>query len=136
MQIPSGISEIGRGVFKASKFTSLNIPSNIKEIKINAFNGCVQLKEVTMEDGVEVIGESAFAGCDVLEKVTLASTVQSIGSDAFRECPKLKEIFIPESVTEIDPYAFYMSENVTIYTPAGSYAESFAIENNIPYVNQ
>ena len=89
-----------------------------------------------MEDGVEVIGESAFAGCDVLEKVTLASTVQSIGSDAFRECPKLKEIFIPESVTEIDPYAFYMSENVSIYTPAGSYAESFAIENNIPYVNQ
>ena len=26
------------------------------------------LKEVTMEDGVEVIGESAFEGCDVLRK--------------------------------------------------------------------
>ena len=109
---------------------------NIKNIEDEGFSDCKLLQEVTMEDGVEVIGESAFKGCDVLEKVTLASTVQSIGSDAFRECPKLKEIFIPESVTEIDPYAFYMSENVTIYTPAGSYAESFAIEKNIPYVNQ
>ena len=114
----------------------LDVPGNIKNIEDEGFSGCKLLQEVIMEDGVEVIGESAFAGCDVLEKVTLASTVQSIGSDAFRECPKLKEIFIPESVTEIDPYAFYMSENVTIYTPAGSYAESFAIENNIPYVNQ
>ena len=38
--------------------------------------------------------------------------------------------------TTIDEDAFWNSENVTIYTPAGSYAESFAIENNIPYVNQ
>ena len=68
--------------------------------------------------------------------VMLSAYVIKIESDVFSKCPELKEIFIPESVTEIDPYAFYMSENVTIYTPAGSYAESFAIENNIPYVNQ
>ena len=40
------------------------------------------------------------------------------------------------ATTTIDEDAFWNSENVTIYTPAGSYAESFAIENNIPYVNQ
>ena len=101
-----------------------------------AFNGCVQLKEVTMEDGVESIGESAFEGCDVLEKVTLASTVTEIGPYAFTECPELTYVYISEATTTIDEDAFWNSENVTIYTPAGSYAESFAIENNIPYVNQ
>ena len=89
-----------------------------------------------MEDGVEVIGESAFEECDVLEKVTLASTVTEIGPYAFTKCPELTYVYIPEATTTIDEGAFWSSENVTIYTPAGSYAESFAIENNIPYVNQ
>jgi hypothetical protein len=48
----------------------------------------------------------------------------------------LTYIYIPESVTDIDKYAFYYSENVTIHTPAGSYAEQFAIEHEIPYVNE
>ena len=52
------------------------------------------------------------------------------------ECPELTYVYISEATTTIDEDAFWNSENVTIYTPAGSYAESFAIENNIPYVNQ
>ena len=108
------------GLDKPALNITLQWDSNMYNIKVGDYNSMISRYYVCVND----------------EKVTLASTVQSIGSDAFRECPKLKEIFIPESVTEIDPYAFYMSENVTIYTPAGSYAESFAIENNIPYVNQ
>ena len=88
-----------------------------------------------MADKVLIVDDD-ISICKLLEKVTIPSSVIKIESDVFSKCPELKEIFIPESVTEIDPYAFYMSENVTIYTPAGSYAESFAIENNIPYVNQ
>ncbi|MCI7789623.1 MAG: hypothetical protein MR531_02390 [Lachnospiraceae bacterium] len=47
----------------------------------------------------------------------------------------MESIIIPASVTEmIDP--FYDSPNVTIYTPAGSYAEAWAAENDIPCVAQ
>lgn len=69
-RFPSSLSEINISSFSGSKIESLNVPSNIKTIKKGAFKGSDNLKEVTMEDGVEVIGESAFAGCDVLEKVT------------------------------------------------------------------
>ena len=122
--------------FMSAQIVSLNIPGNVKEIKGSGFRGCAELKEVTTADGLEIIGESAFEGCDVLEKVTLASTVTEIGPYAFTKCPELTYVYIPEATTTIDEDAFWNSENVTIYTPAGSYAESFAIENNIPYVNQ
>ena len=39
-----------------------------------------------------------------------------------------------ENCSEIDETAFQSSPNVVIYAPAGSYAETYAKENNIPFV--
>lgn len=61
---------------------------------------------------MEVIGEMTFWDCDILEKV-----------------------MIPASVTEISYDAFMDSYNVTIVAESGSYAETFAAENDIPCVN-
>ncbi|MBR2327423.1 MAG: leucine-rich repeat protein [Clostridia bacterium] len=57
-----------------------------------------------------------------------------MGSYAFSGCKSLKSINIPKSVTSIDRYSFKGCENLTIYVPAGSYAEKFAKEKNIPFV--
>lgn len=40
---------------------------------------------------------------------------------------------IPASVTEIQDWAFQNCESLTIYAPAGSYAEQYARENNIKF---
>ena len=136
LNIPHNLEVVHASTFSCLDIEFLDVPGNIKNIEDEGFSGCKLLQEVIMEDGVEVIGESAFEGCDVLEKVTLASTVTEIGPYAFTECPELTYVYISEATTTIDEDAFWNSENVTIYTPAGSYAESFAIENNIPYVNQ
>lgn len=110
--LPEGLEIIDEGAFCTNSIETLTIPKNVKKIEYQAFAYCKQLKTVVIEDGVEVIGEKAFCNCDLLESVT-----------------------IPASVTEmIKP--FVNSNNVTIYTTAGSYAETWAEENNVPCVVQ
>ena len=68
-------------------------------------------KAVVIMDGIKRIGGSAFAGCVYMTDVCLPASVSEIGMDAFVDCHKL-----------------------TIHAPAGSYAETYAKENNIPFV--
>lgn len=68
------------------------------------------LVDVTLEYGYEKIGNRAFSGCSNLRKITIPSTVAEISETAFLNCP-----------------------NLTIYGKAGSYAQKFAGEQNIPF---
>ena len=67
------------------------------------------------------------------KRVEISEGVKGIGF-AFSGCTALAEIHIPNSVISIDRGAFYRCPNVTIHAPAGSYAETYAKENNIPFV--
>ena len=44
-------------------------------------------------------------------------------------------VIIPDSVTYIEEYAFDGCENLTIYGYTGSYAETYANENDFPFVS-
>ena len=112
INLPDTLKELGDGAFSNCKFTELIIPRNIKVIPKGTFNTCKQLQKVIIEEGVEVIEKEAFEQCGMLESVTT-----------------------PASVTEITK-PFHNSDNVTIYTPAGSYAETWAAENGVPCVAQ
>jgi hypothetical protein len=78
------------------------------------------------------IKDNAFAFSMGIEKVILADGITMIGSAAF-STSDLTDITIPASVTCIGDDAFYATRT-TIHTPAGSYAETYAKENNIPFV--
>ena len=54
---------------------------------------------------------------------------------AFYGCTNLTKITIPESVTSIESFAFEDCNNVTIYGYTGSYAETYAEGNDIPFVS-
>ena len=60
--------------------------------------------------------------------------VRKIGFGAFQGCRGLERVFLPQSVNEIGNDAFWCSNDITIYAPAGSYAETYAKENNISFV--
>ena len=78
------------------------------------------------------IKESAFAFDGNVKKVVLSEGIKTIEGLAF-STSELEEITIPASVSEIGEGAFYACL-VTIHAPAGSYAETYAKENNIPFV--
>lgn len=56
------------------------------------FQGCSELKSVTIGHGVSTIGDYAFSDCASLEEVSFGSNVQSIGEGAFTRCTELMEI--------------------------------------------
>lgn len=70
-----------------------------------AFKDCTKLQEVTLPDGVQVIGEYAFIRCAALTTVNL-SQVTRIDESAFWGCTSLKTLTL-DNVTTIDHDAFY-----------------------------
>ena len=61
--------------------------------------------------------------------------VRSIAKGAFSRKRNIEQIQIPDEVKIIGDDAFYFFCNsFTIHAPAGSYAEQYAKENNIPFV--
>ena len=51
----------------------------------------------------------------------------------FSRCKNLKHIHLTQNINTIDRWAFSDSPDLIIYAPAGSYAETYAKENNIPF---
>ena len=78
------------------------------------------------------IGFGAFKGNETLKSVELSSGVDRIFGSAFADCINLEKIIIPQNVSSIGDGAFTGCEKLTIWCYAGSYAESYAISNNIP----
>ncbi len=89
---------------------------------------------------VYAIGACAFSGTggtsnQKITAVIIPSGVAKIGNMAFSSCVSLKSVTIPKSVTEIGDFAFENCPNVVIKCAAKSFACSYAIENNISYIN-
>lgn len=72
--------------------------AQVGRISAQAFEGRVQLREVVIPEGVEVIEPNAFAFCENLERVSLPGTLREIGRAAFRACRSLREVDIPAGV--------------------------------------
>lgn len=91
---------------------------------------------------VEIIDDYAFGekdenGPSKAKKIVLPNTIKKIGEYAFINCC-FEYINIPDSVTEIGEGAFTngdgeLLENLVILCTQGSYAESYAKENEIAY---
>ncbi len=130
------VTSIGDGAFSfCDSLTEITIPDSVTSIGYSAFFCCASLTNITIPDSVTSIGDSAFYCCDSLTNITIPDSVTSIGDNAFYCCDSLTNITIPDSVTSIGDYAFYDCTNLTIYGYTGSYAETYAKENDIPFVS-
>lgn len=86
-------------------------------------------------DEVTAIGENAFRNCIGLTSITIPESVTLIGENAFYGCTGLTSITIPESVTAIGENVFFGCTNLKmIYGLKDSYAETYAKDNNIPFL--
>lgn len=60
LTIPGNITEIGAGAFLFAKFEQVSIPDAVKNIYIETFNHCVNLKSINLGNGVIEICNDAF----------------------------------------------------------------------------
>ena len=70
------------------------------------YQGRQDVKYVTVQPGVDSIGEFAFNNCKNLKRIKLLSSVTSIGMAAFQGCESLEKLSIPLFVTCIEGGAF------------------------------
>ena len=112
---------------------------------IDSKKNCLEIgcKNTVIPKGIKTIGCRAFSGCSDLNVLIIPDGVQKIEEGAFAECINLYKIFVPSSVIEIvDAFLgeddnndeLYVLPNLTVYGENGSYAQTYAIENKIPFV--
>ena len=89
--------------------------------------------DVVIPNSVESIGAEAFADRETLTSITLGNSVTSIYNFAFVGCSSLTSITLSDSVKSIGACAFDGCYELTIKGYAGSYAETYAKENGIPF---
>lgn len=65
-----------------------------------------KVSQISVPEGISVIGASAFENNVFVQKVILPEGVERIGARAFFNCQKLKEIIIPQSVIQFEYAAF------------------------------
>ena len=134
VEFPENLKKIGTQAFIMNRQLRKVVFSNsITDICGSAFYNC-PVKKVVMPEGMKDVVEFTFRYCDELEIVVIGGSVEEIGPQAFADCPLLEAVVIPDSVTSISNDAFEnASEDLVIYCNEGSYAQTYATENNIKY---
>lgn len=143
-EIPDTVTFTGRNCFQNNKIEKFVIPDSITTLGIYFFQGCTNLKEVTIGKGVKTLGNGVFDGCtgityieipdnvtsiswyvfqraSNLAKLKLGRGIQSI-SACFNGCTNLKELIVlAETPPKFDAQNInQLPEDCTIKVPAGS----------------
>lgn len=126
ISIPKGVSSIGGGAFTGTEWLSrqtdefviagnnilihynggdekVTVPEDVKVV--SAFYDNFFVKEVTLSESIEEIGEYAFINTS-LTKITLNDNLKKIGKSAFDSCLSLTEISLNKNLEEIGDFAF------------------------------
>ena len=123
-----------RGTFYLHNADDVTLPEGLEEIGADTFHLCTQINRMILPKSLKRIGPRAFRFCLELESITIPDGVHTIEEEAFL-CCRLKEAHIPGSVTTIGKDAFRCPDSdLRIFAPPGSCAETYAKENNIPFV--
>ena len=77
---------------------SYRIPESVVSIADSAFESCINLTELTVNNSLKKIGDRAFHNCQNLSNVRLPDSVEEIGWDAFSLCSQFTEFTYPPSV--------------------------------------
>lgn len=83
-----------------------------------------QIVSIEVMDGIKEIPGRTFCWCANLKNIKLPKSVKKISAYKFDD----------DKNRIISDWAFVDCPNLTIYAPAGSYAEQYAKENHIPFV--
>ncbi len=152
------VTGIGDSCFANSTIKSIYIPACVTYIGAKAFENCTYLGTVSFVSSTAKVtigdlafqncpslttihlpavklGNSVFGNCSALSSVTFAEGSEKIGAYCFSNCKALSSVTIPESVSAegLGQDIFFGCDRgkITIITPEGSDAETYAQGNGI-----
>lgn len=99
ISLPSTLTFIASSAFDNCKMQHIDFGTGIKCIE--RLGRCEQLKKIEIPNQVKNIWVGAFENCTFLEHITLHEGLEEIGWDAFRGCIEMKEIEIPATVKKL-----------------------------------
>ena len=130
------ISEF-KGVGIITKDGEPSASSYIQDFASYAFAECINLKNLTLSEGMTTIGGYAFYNCISLESVKIPSTIKKTlsiphdndsvtmvpnlpawGLNSFSGCSSLKNIILPEGLTAIGAHAFANTAVESVIIPS------------------
>ena len=128
---------IGKQAFEdCDNLAKITIPNSVTSLGTHVFLDSDILTDVTFGTGITEIPQNAFEHCDALKKLVIPYRVTSIGSNAFLNTIAFTDITIPRATTSIASNAFSYPDKLTITGVSGTYAESYANDNGISFVNK
>lgn len=133
IDLPDTVEYIGDCAFASTCIKEVVLGPNVTEVGRSVFSGS-SLVKATINESLVDLTDKLFNGCEFLETVVIGGSVENISENVFEACTSLQTVIIPDSVVSISDTAFKdANENATIYCNEGSYAEQYAIANNIKY---
>ena len=111
IEIPSTVSRIGVNAFTGCRsISSITIPDSVQTLDVFAFSDCENLTEVIFEENSQLtsISRGVFSGCKNISSITVPASVQTLGESVFDGCENLQEVYFGEesNLQIIGPYAF------------------------------
>lgn len=87
---------------------TFHVPDGITKICLGAFQGCTQIKKVTLPESLRVIEIDGFYGCSGLQSIVIPRYVDELGDKAFCNCSSLVKIrFKSRTPPKMGYYCFY-----------------------------
>ena len=114
---PSTLTSLGMNAFVyCNGLKTLTIPECMTDFSAGAFRGCTGLESVTFLNDTVPLGDAMFAECYNLMSVTIPNTVDSIIGETFEHCPSLTSITLPDSLKFLGNGTFLGCSKITSIT--------------------
>ena len=93
----TSIDGIFTGDTELKDFSEFNMFFGVKQLGSNAFNGCSNLKTITLPTVVERISTGAFDGCTTLDSIRVnCDSIFTLEPDVFESLPADFRIYVPK----------------------------------------
>lgn len=134
MEVPSEIdghtvSEIDSLFTAEDRIRKVILPETVVSIGPHAFAGSISIEEVVFGGVIENISSKAFYECFGLKHLRFPEGLKNIGEVGIFMNKGLEELHVPASVdmtVEELGHAVFLTDETTIYAPAGSVWEEYA----------
>lgn len=112
--VEEGVTEIGDCFFYNMPASDFSFPSTLVRLGKESMSSVNSLKNITLPEGLEIIGDNAFYYSAMLERVNIPSTVKSIGKSAFENCSALSSLTFDDMYmnVSIGSKAFFSCRNL------------------------